>query len=227
MQKWGCSKVIGSGELAKNIINTGEKIKEGSNEIKNPNTENFKNIKPQEGMTKKEADDYWNIKFDDNKDIDTTKSESDFNERTEEMKSDSAERTDEMTPDAAERTGEMKSEPEEVKGGSYRDTKRTSDGETHEVHHTPSDEAAELGKDGPAIKMEKEDHHKTASYGNSKEAREYRAQQKELIDQGKFREAVQMDIDDIRSKFGDKYDEGISQMKDYVDQLEKEGKING
>ena len=34
-----------------------------------------------------------------------------------------------------------------------------------------------------------------------------------------------MDIDDIREKFGDKYDEAIDQMLDYVDQLEKEGKV--
>lgn len=29
-----------------------------------------------------------------------------------------------------------------------------------------------------------------------------------------------MDIDDIRSKFGDKYDEGIKQMLDYFEGLE-------
>ena len=36
-----------------------------------------------------------------------------------------------------------------------------------------------------------------------------------------------MDIDDIREKFGDKYDEAIAQMEKYIDKLEKEGKING
>ena len=68
--------------------------------------------------------------------------------------------------------------------------------------------------DGPAIVMEKADHRQTASCGNSLEAREYRAKQKELIDQGKFKEAMQMDIDDIHEKFGDKYDDAIAQMQE-------------
>lgn len=104
--------------------------------------------------------------------------------------------------------------------------KKTSDGETSEVHHMPADSASKLERDdGPAIKMEKEDHRQTASCGNSKEAREYRDRQRELIEQGKFREALQMDIDDIHDKFGDKYDDAINEMLEYVDQLEQEEKI--
>jgi hypothetical protein len=119
-------------------------------------------------------------------------------------------------------------EPEAKKGGSYRDVKRTSDGDTYEVHHMPADSASNLERDdGPAIRMEKEDHRQTASCGNSREAREYRERQKELIEQGKFREALQMDIDDIHEKFGDKYDDAIAEMQEYVDKLEQEGKING
>ncbi|MCM1059864.1 MAG: hypothetical protein NC452_06185 [Eubacterium sp.] len=114
----------------------------------------------------------------------------------------------------------------EVMGGSYSDVKKTSDGETHEVHHMPADTASHLDRlDGPTIKMEKEDHRQTASCGSSLEAREYQAKQKELIDSGNFREALQMDIDDIHEKFGSKYDEAISQMLTYVDKLEAEGKI--
>ena len=90
-------------------------------------------------------------------------------------------------------------ELKEKKGGRYKDVKKTSDGETSEVHHMPADSASKLERDdGPAIKMEKEDHRQTASCGNSKEAREYRDRQRELIEQGKFREALQMDIDDIQ-----------------------------
>ncbi|MFC6298080.1 hypothetical protein, partial [Pseudomonas spelaei] len=33
------------------------------------------------------------------------------------------------------------------------------------------------------------------------------------------KEAIQMDVDDIRSKFGDKYDKAIKQMLDYADTL--------
>lgn len=114
----------------------------------------------------------------------------------------------------------------EVNGGSYADVKKNSNGETHEVHHMPADSASNLERaEGPAIKMEKDDHRQTASCGSSIEAREYQAAQKELIDNGKFREALQLDIDDIRDKFGDKYDGAISEMLKYVDKLELEGKI--
>ena len=90
----------------------------------------------------------------------------------------------------------------------------------------PADCTTELKRnDGPAIKMDKEDHRETASCGNSKEARDYQARQKELIKDGKFREALQMDIDDIHEKFGDKYDDAISEMLEYVSKLEEEGKI--
>ena len=115
---------------------------------------------------------------------------------------------------------------EEKKGGSYRDVKKTSDSKIHEVHHIPADNVTNLeyGK-GPAIKMEIGDHRRTASYGSSREAREYREKQKELVDQGKFREAIQMDLDDIHEKFGDKYDDAIGEMLAYVDKLEEEEKI--
>jgi len=119
-----------------------------------------------------------------------------------------------------------KPEQSEKKGGSYADVKATSDGETSEVHHMPADSTTDLPRDdGPAIKMDKEDHRQTASCGNSKEAQEYRAKQKELIEQGKFKEAIQMDIDDIHEKFGDKYDDAIDEMLAYVDKLEEEGRV--
>jgi len=34
-----------------------------------------------------------------------------------------------------------------------------------------------------------------------------------------FKEAVQMDIDDIRSKFGNKYDTAILEMIKYINEL--------
>ena len=114
----------------------------------------------------------------------------------------------------------------EKQGGSYAEVKKHSNGETHEVHHMPADSASYLERnDGPAIKMEKADHRQTASCGSTKEAREYQATQKNLIEQGQFREALQMDMDDIRDKFGNKYDSAISEMLSYVDKLESEGKI--
>ncbi len=158
-------------------------------EIKSPAVENYKEIKPQEGMTPEKARAYWDDGF---------------------------------------KNGELPSgEITEKKGGSYAEVKETSDGKTHEVHHMPADSVSPLERnDGPAIKMEKEDHRQTASCGSSREAREYCAQQKALIEQGKFREAVQMDIDDIHDKFGNKYDDAIAEMMTYVNKLEQEGKIN-
>ena len=92
--------------------------------------------------------------------------------------------------------------------------------------HMPADSVTELSRnDGPAIKMDKSDHRETASCGSSREARAYRERQKELIDEGKFDEAVQMDIDDIREKFGDKYDDAINEMLAYIDELKEAGKI--
>lgn len=61
-------------------------------------------------------------------------------------------------------------------------------------------------------------HHKqTASYGSSQAAKDYRAKQKALTQEGRFDDAMQMDIDDIQSKFGDKYDDAIGETIDSLD----------
>lgn len=109
-------------------------------------------------------------------------------------------------------------------GGSYRDVKKLCDGTTHEVHHMPAKSTSFLDEfDGPAIKMDKFDHQKTASWGNSIDAKEYRKAQQELVENGNFRKALEMDIEDITSKFGDKYDNAIQEMLEYVEKLELEG----
>lgn len=123
-----------------------------------------------------------------------------------------------------------KNENIEKKGGCYGELRAEGHGWNHEppeeVHHMPSCESSPLERnDGPAIAMDYEDHRETASCGNSREAQEYRAEQARLIKEGKFEEAMQMDIDDIHDKFGDKYDEGIQQMKDYVETLKEEGRV--
>lgn len=115
-------------------------------------------------------------------------------------------------------------------GDSYNELKAEGHGWNHvppeEVHHTPAWEAMESATkveygDCPAIAMEKNDHKQTASYGSSIDAREYRAEQARLIKEGKFEDAVQMDIDDIQEKFGDKYNDAINQMKEYVQELKE------
>ena len=134
----------------------------------------------------------------------------------------------ERTSESDEYKETQESDVPERKGGRYADVFKDGEGDTTEVHHMPADSVSPLERnDGPAIKMDKADHQMTASWGSSRDAREYRAKQKELIERGKIREAIQMDIDDIHDKFGDKYDDAIAEMMEYVDQLEAEGKING
>ncbi|MBU3178386.1 hypothetical protein KPL47_18845 [Clostridium estertheticum] len=102
------------------------------------------------------------------------------------------------------------------KGGGFKELDNL---ENTERHHMPSCEASNLTRDvGPAIIMDKVDHMKTGSWGRSREAKEYRNTQKEFIDEGKFKEAQQMDINDVKSKFGNKYDDSIREMKQYSSQ---------
>ena len=118
-------------------------------------------------------------------------------------------------------------------GGSYGELKKEGYGAysepPKEIHHMPAYSSYYdlelLRDDGPAIVMDKVDHRQTASCGNTKEAREYRSKQEALIKEGKFKEAVQMDIDDIKDKFGNKYDQAISQLKEYVNKLEEENRV--
>lgn len=135
---------------------------------------------------------------------------------------DSVEKRKEL-PDAS---GEFFPDSIELAGGSYGDLKKQDDRQEKEVHHIPADSVSPLDKaDGPAIIMDKEDHRETGSCGNSKEAQEYREKQQKLIEEGKFREAFEMDVEDIRDKFGDKYDEAILEAEEYLDKLESEGKL--
>ena len=70
--------------------------------------------------------------------------------------------------------------------------------------------------EGPSIWMETTDHRMTSIHGwQGKEGALYRQTQLDLINQGKFADAIQMDIDDIQSSFGSKYDSSINEMLDY------------
>ena len=118
---------------------------------------------------------------------------------------------------------------EKVIGGKYSDVRKSND-ENHDAHHMPAKSSLPENisiNDGPAISMTKEDHRKTASCGNSMEAREYREKQKKYIENGEFRKAFEMDKKDIQEKFGNKYDKEIAQVEKYIDKLEAEGKLNG
>lgn len=84
-------------------------------------------------------------------------------------------------------------------------------------HHIPSNSVNGLStSSGPAIRMLTEDHKLTSSYGSSTAAVQFRAKEKKLIKEGKFAEAMQMGIDDIRDLFGSKYDDAIAEMISYA-----------
>lgn len=111
-------------------------------------------------------------------------------------------------------------------GGSYRRLRQVAT-KGEEVHHMPANESSHLDiKNGPAIIMPDVDHKQTASYGTSREAMMYRRKQRDLIINGKWEEAQQMDIEDLRSKFGNKYDDQIKQMLAY-DKTLKRSKRDG
>jgi hypothetical protein len=90
-------------------------------------------------------------------------------------------------------------------------------------HQMPSKGAWEAaGKGGaanraPAIQLEPGDHVDTASWGRISGADAYRKKQADLIRQGRWREALLMDINDIRHKFGDKYDLAILEALEYAE----------
>ena len=115
-----------------------------------------------------------------------------------------------------------------VYGGSFGRSETHSSGKSgdEEVHHIPANSINGLGINvGPAITMSKADHILTASYGNMPGNKEYRKKQSELISQGNFIKAFQMDIDDLQRKFGNKYQRGIVSALQHLDKLILEGII--
>jgi hypothetical protein len=103
-------------------------------------------------------------------------------------------------------------------GGAY----ESMDAWGGERNHIPPDSVSKLAPTkGPALWMEKDDHAKTNSWGSGAKAIQWRDKQKALIKQGKVMEAIQMDVDDIRSKFklpdgSCKYEKGINQLQTYA-----------
>ncbi|GGW55896.1 hypothetical protein GCM10010503_36260 [Streptomyces lucensis JCM 4490] len=65
---------------------------------------------------------------------------------------------------------------------------------------------------GPAIRMERDDHEKLYSTGYSLESQAWQQYQRELINQGRITDAMRMDIDDIKRRFPGKYDQHIEEM---------------
>lgn len=110
-------------------------------------------------------------------------------------------------------------------GGSHGDVRGRTDG--GEVNHIPAWDSykgeIDLGYgEGPGVWMTAKDHGKLKSTGSSADAVKHRAKQRELISQGRFDEAVEMDVSDIKQQFPDgRYDDYIVQMRNYISRLDR------
>jgi hypothetical protein len=115
----------------------------------------------------------------------------------------------------AGKNAQVENDPIIQRGGAHGDVKGVPG---YESHHMPADSVSHLPTNqGPSIAMKTDDHRMTGSWGSSREARAYRNRQAELLEQGEFKEAQKMDVDDVRAKFGDKYNDAIDQMLKYTD----------
>ncbi|MGW4286258.1 LamG-like jellyroll fold domain-containing protein [Streptomyces sp. NPDC004673] len=126
----------------------------------------------------------------------------------------------------------------QYRGGQYKDlkgpNKRNIPGT--EINHMPSSQANTAVFDIPegqglAIQMDEADHVQTESWGSSRAGQLHRAHQEFLMRQGRLTESLQMDIDNVRSLFGTKYDGAIDEMvgkiPDYIDAIRQAGKYPG
>lgn len=85
-----------------------------------------------------------------------------------------------------------------------------------ERHHMPADSISPISRSrGPAIQMERADHRCTSSCGNSSAAQAYRSNIRGLINQGKLRDAMAIEIRDVRRISGTKYNKAVQDMLKY------------
>ena len=110
------------------------------------------------------------------------------------------------------------------RGGSSGGTK----GQGVDSHHAPANSVSPLRtSQGPAVQVKPADNVLTSSHGHQGKAGAlYRAQIDALLKQGKWRDAMAKEIRDLRrvaKSTGDpkKYNEGIKEMLDYFNCLEK------
>lgn len=134
-----------------------------------------------------------------------------------------AENTRNYLPESAHRMAGGK-----YKGGSYNDLMVKKPGATRktvpeggQINHIPPCQAMKQvegdgwsdGKGG-AIQMDTLDHRKARSTGSSDDSVDHRDHQERLIANGQLEDAIALDVLDIRARFGDKYDDAISEMVD-------------
>jgi hypothetical protein len=115
------------------------------------------------------------------------------------------------------------------RGGAHSETTKPKN-DKKDSHHAPADAASPLPKnDGPAFQMDPLDHDETSSNGKKKGSADYIESIRDLLDQGKWREAMAKEIKDARKAAkkvsGDlrKYNEAIREMLEYFKCLAKNG----
>jgi hypothetical protein len=117
------------------------------------------------------------------------------------------------------------------RGGAHGDPKQgwgtsSPKGDDLDSHHMPPKGASPLSKsDGPAIQMDKPDHFQMPSSGGdaAETAAAYLKRLADLISQGKWQEVMDIEIEAIRKRFENKYNEAIDEMLQYFDCLKKHG----
>lgn len=107
-------------------------------------------------------------------------------------------------------------------GGPHSQTKLPS-GDGLDSHHMPARTVSGLGVDpGPAIKMAPADHARTSSNGKRPGNQQYRQLLKDMIDDGRMRDAMATEVRDVRkaaqfvSANMRKYNQAMQQMLDYA-----------
>ena len=89
-------------------------------------------------------------------------------------------------------------------------------GAGNEINHIPAKWSLKgsgvSAYSGPAIRMDTADHRVLNSTGSSNAAKAWRWKQRALVRAGRMEEAMFMDINDIRGRFGTKYDDQIKEM---------------
>nr|WTB34333.1 hypothetical protein OG781_36855 [Streptomyces sp. NBC_00830] len=81
-----------------------------------------------------------------------------------------------------------------------------------EINHMPSNQSTSLAHpQGPSIQMDEFGHVQTSSWGRGP-AVDWQNKQADLVNSGRIDEAMQMDIDDIVTRWPGKYDNAIGEM---------------
>jgi Domain of unknown function (DUF4150) len=112
------------------------------------------------------------------------------------------------------------------RGGAHSKTSKPTN-DSLDSHHMPAKDSSPLKpNEGPAIQMDPKDHAKTSSNGQMSGSRQYREILEDMLENGKWREALKMEVSDVRrvaKEIGSpgKYNEAMLEMLEYFKCLEE------